>query len=266
RRTACISSQVGCAMGCTFCATAIGGLERNLQTGEITAQVLAINHDLAGQGLGPLTNVVFMGMGEPLANYARVVAAIRLINEGVGIGQRHITLSTSGLAPQIRKLADEGLQITLALSLHQVTDAERELTMPITKRYPIAELMEACRDYVRTTGRRVSFEYALMAGENDSPEHAQKLADLAAPLGAHVNLIPLNPVRGAGHQRPTDAAVSRFRNLLEAEGVAASVRRSRGLDIDAACGQLRRRVEQEAPDEPGKASAPLGGEPTECPS
>ncbi|HEX6972678.1 MAG TPA: 23S rRNA (adenine(2503)-C(2))-methyltransferase RlmN [Limnochordia bacterium] len=239
RHTACISTQAGCGMGCTFCATGLGGLRRNLTSGEIVDQV-ALLAERSGQRV---SHVVFMGMGEPLANYTQVMGAIRLLNHplGFGLGMRHITLSTVGLVPAIRRLAQERLQLVLAVSLHAATDDKRDRIVPINRRYPIGALMEACREYVAATGRRVSFEYALIDGFNDGPEDADALAELAAPLRAHVNLIPLNPVPETGLRRPGPRVIREFASRLRSAHVAVTVRKERGADIEAACGQLRRR-------------------------
>jgi 23S rRNA (adenine2503-C2)-methyltransferase len=250
RRTVCISSQAGCAMGCTFCATGQGGLGRNLQPGEITGQVLAAARWLAdppmesGVTPGPLTNIVVMGMGEPMANYERVWQALRTITDpnGYNLGARHITLSTVGLVPGIRRMAEEPLQINLAVSLHAPNDDLRAQLVPIDRRYPLAELMWAVRDYVSRTHRRVTFEYALMDGINDSAALARQLAALLRGLLCHVNLIPLNPVAGSPYQPSTPEHAATFQAILEAAGIPTTMRQRRGIDIDAGCGQLRQRV------------------------
>jgi 23S rRNA (adenine2503-C2)-methyltransferase len=238
RRTACISTQVGCAMGCTFCATGLAGLERNLGAGEIVDQVLLVAQQT---GERP-THVVFMGMGEPLANYDATLRAVRLLNApyGAGIGMRHLTISTVGLVPQIRRLAAERLQLTLAVSLHAPDDALRAQLVPVNRRWPIAELLAASREYAVATGRRVTLEYVLMAGVNDRDEHARRLATLLRGAPLHLNVIPWNPVYGLQYRRPERAAVQRFAGLVRAAGVAVTVRIERGVEIDAACGQLRR--------------------------
>lgn len=246
RATACISSQAGCAYGCTFCATGKMGLERNLSAGEIVAQVIALARLSATQGQS-LSNIVYMGMGEPLANYDQVMRSIAILNEPACLkfGARRITLSTVGLAPRIRRLADEPWQVNLAVSLHQTTDAARSALMPINKHYPIAEVLDAVREYTRKTHRRVSFEYALMAGVNDTDAVANELVTLLKGLLCHVNLIPLNPVAeavgldGALLTRPTKEHAEAFAAMLVARGLPASVRYSRGTDIAAGCGQLR---------------------------
>ncbi len=238
RRTVCASTQVGCGMACTFCATGLAGLTRNLSAGEIVEQVLLVSHESGERA----THVVFMGMGEPLANYAATLRAVRLLNAPYGprIGMRSMTISTVGLVPQIRRLAHERLQLTLAISLHAPTDDLRTQLVPINLRWPIAELMAAAREYVGITGRRVTFEYVLMGGVNDRPDHARALAALLAGGGMHLNVIPWNPVYGLQYQRPSVQAVHRFAGLVRAGGVPATVRIERGVDIDAACGQLRR--------------------------
>ena len=238
RRTVCISTQVGCGMGCTFCATGLAGLVRNLTAGEIVDQVLLVAQQT---GERP-TNVVFMGMGEPLANYAPTLRAVHLLNTpyGPGIGMRSLTISTVGLVPQMRRLAEERLQLTLAVSLHAPDDELRSQLVPVNRRWPIAELMAAARDYAAITGRRVTFEYVLMAGVNDRDEHARRLGTLLAGGHLHLNVIPWNPVYGLQYRRPTVDAVRRFAGLVRAAGVPVTIRIERGVDIDAACGQLRR--------------------------
>lgn len=238
RRTVCVSTQVGCGMGCAFCATALAGLARNLSAGEIVDQVLLMR-ELTGERV---THVVFMGMGEPLANYEATLRAVRLLNAPYGprIAMRRLTISTVGLVPQIRRLAAERLQLTLAISLHASDDALRSQLVPVNRRWPLAELVAAARDYAAATGRRVTFEYVLMAGVNDGEGRARALAALLAPLGAHVNVIPWNPVYGLAYRRPAPEAVSRFAAVLRRGGVAATIRVDRGVAIDAACGQLQR--------------------------
>jgi len=235
RVTVCISSQAGCGMGCVFCATGQAGLTRQLTAGEIIEQVIRARRRAAPRRLG---NVVFMGMGEPMANYANVWAAIERLHADVGISARRITVSTVGLVPGIRKLAAEVLPVNLAVSLHAANDELRTRLVPPNRRYPIAELVSACRDYVRTTHRRLSFEWALIDGVNDRRSDASELAALAVPLRAHVNLIPLNPTPGYAVRGTPAAGVRAFRDHLERLGVNATVRDTRGSDIDAACGQL----------------------------
>jgi 23S rRNA (adenine2503-C2)-methyltransferase len=238
RRTACVSTQVGCAMGCSFCATGLAGLARNLTAGEIVDQVLLIGRECGER----VTHVVFMGMGEPLANYDATLRAVRLLNAPYGprIGMRNLTISTVGLVPQIRRLAAERLQLVLAVSLHAPNDELRAQLVPVNRRWPIAELMTASRDYAAATRRRVTFEYVLMAGVNDRGEHARQLGALLAGWPAHLNVIPWNPVFGMQYQRPAPAEVHRFVGLVRRAGVAATIRIDRGVDIDAACGQLQR--------------------------
>ena len=239
--TVCISSEVGCAMGCAFCASTLGGLVRRLTPGEMVDQVRFAGLD---SGL-PISNIVLMGIGEPLDNYDNVLKFLRLVNDprGLNIGMRHISLSTCGLVPRIRQLAEENLQLTLSASLHAPTDAVRSQIMPVNKAYPVAALLDACRDYCRKTSRRISFEYAMIRGVNDTPEMAEKLAQLLEGLLAHVNLIPLNDVAESPLKPSTRAAVAAFQKKLEERGIPATVRRTLGGDIDASCGQLRRKYE-----------------------
>jgi len=241
RRTACISTQAGCAMGCTFCATGQMGFARHLTAAEIVEQVVRFAQVLHADG-ERLSNIVFMGMGEPFHNYDASLEAIRRLMVDLGIGARHITVSTVGLVPQIRQFADEGLQVKLAISLHAATDKEREKLLPVNKRYPLADLIDACRYYIEKAGRRVSFEWALIAGKNDTPEQANALGNLLAGMLVHVNLIPLN-LTGGYDGRPSDSeATKRFIAILESYGVPATVRVRRGIDIDAGCGQLKAAV------------------------
>jgi len=258
RRTACISTQAGCGMGCTFCATGQGGLARNLSSGEIVAQVLYLAREIRAQeieranALGyqaqlpehPISNVVLMGMGEPLANFEATWQAIETLadEEGYNLGARRITLSTVGLVPGIRRMAEAGLPINLAVSLHAPDDELRNRLVPVNRRYPLAELLPAVGDYVARTGRRVTFEYALIDGVNDAPEQARALADLLAGLLCHVNLIPLNPTPGSSLQPSPRERVDAFRQELEWAGIPATVRMRRGIDIEAGCGQLRQRA------------------------
>lgn len=254
RATVCVSTQAGCAFGCTFCATGQMGFERHLTAGEIVAQVLYIARELKahpwiapdGQSIDRVTNLVFMGMGEPLHNYANTLKAITILNmpEGLNIGARHMTISTVGLVPAILRLAEEPLQINLAISLHAPNNTMRARTMPITRKYPIEEVLSAVQVYIARTHRQVTFEYVLLAGENDSVEHARELARLLTPLAqfGHVNLIPVNTT-AAGYRPPSGATIRAFRETLRAGGVSSSVRAERGDDIAAACGQLRTRHE-----------------------
>ena len=255
RATVCVSSQAGCAYGCTFCATGQMGFDRHLSAGEIVAQVLLFARELraapwsaaglpGSKPIDHITNIVLMGMGEPLHNYNNVLQALRILNspEGFNLGARHMTVSTVGLVPAIRRLSQEPLQVNLAISLHAPTDALRSQTMPINRKYPLKELLAACQDYIAATGRQVTFEYVLLAGVNDTPTHAQQLAALLAPLRqfAHVNCIPVNATE-ASYRPPTPDAIRAFRAVLFEHGVSNSVRAERGDDIAAACGQLRTR-------------------------
>lgn len=235
RLTVCVSSQVGCPMACDFCATGKGGLIRNLARHEIVDQVLTVQEDFQQR----VSNVVFMGMGESLLNLDSVLAAIRSLNQDVGIGQRSITLSTVGIPGQIRRLGQFQLQVTLAVSLHAPNQALRTQLVPSARQYPLEALLQECREYVEITGRRVTFEYVLLAGVNDLPTHAQELAAHLKGFQSHVNLIPYNPISEADYQRPQPQRIDAFLKILKAHHIAASVRRSRGLEEDAACGQLR---------------------------
>ncbi|UCG23788.1 MAG: 23S rRNA (adenine(2503)-C(2))-methyltransferase RlmN [Chloroflexota bacterium] len=243
RRTICISTQAGCAMGCVFCATGQMGFSRNLSVGEIVAQVLHFARELADDG-NKITNIVFMGMGEPLHNYDSTLMAVDRLtdSEGFNLGARRLTISTVGLVPAIRRYADERRQTPLAVSLHAASDRERNRLIPVARRWPLASLMEACRYYIRQTGRRLTFEWALIARENDTIEQAEQLGRLLSGMLCHVNLIPLNPT--AGYQgRPSDPSrVAAFQKTLAANGVTSSVRVRRGIDIQAGCGQLRDRM------------------------
>lgn len=236
RSTVCVSSQAGCAMACGFCATGQEGFRRHLSTGEIVEQVIR-----AREAAKPrrLSNVVFMGMGEPLANYDAVWGAVRRIHNDLGLSARHITMSTVGLIPGIRRMATEDLPVSLAVSLHAATNELRSELVPINNRYPIDELADACSEYVAASGRRLSFEWALIAGVNDTREQAIALADLCKELRAHVNLIPLNPTPGYLTVGTNAAGVKRFQGWLLERNTNATIRRNRGTDIDAACGQLR---------------------------
>jgi 23S rRNA (adenine2503-C2)-methyltransferase len=241
RRTACISSQAGCAMGCVFCATGQMGFARQLTSTEIFEQAALYARELQQQG-DRLSNIVLMGMGEPFHNYDAVLEAIRRLNRELGIGARHITVSTVGLVPRIRQFADEGLQVTLAISLHAATDDERSALLPVNKKWPIAELIEACRYYVDKTGRRITFEWALIAGQNDTVEEAERLGRLLQGLPCHVNLIPLNPTARFDGAPTAMPEAARFVDILDRYGVPATVRVRRGIDIDAGCGQLKSNV------------------------
>ncbi|MCU1488328.1 MAG: rlmN [Actinomycetia bacterium] len=236
RTTVCVSSQAGCAMACGFCATGQAGFERQLTTGEIVEQV-AVAVDRARPRR--LSNVVLMGMGEPMANYDRMWPAVVRMHDDMGLSARHLTISTVGIVPGIRRLAGEDLPVNLAVSLHAANDTLRDEMVPINRRYPLAELMDACADYLAAKGRRLSFEWALIAGVNDRGSDARELAALANPLGAHVNLIPLNPTPGYATPGTPPEGVRRFRDALRSLGVNATIRQNRGTEIDAACGQLR---------------------------
>ena len=240
RRTLCISTQVGCAYGCKFCASGLDGWSRNLEPGEIVEQVLRAE-ELSGERV---SNIVFMGMGEPLANFANVMAAISIINApwGVGLGARHITLSTSGLVPQIRQLADQPLQVRLAVSLHGATDAVREQIMPVNRKYNVASLLEACAYYTQRKKQWLTFEYILIDGVNDRPEDAVALVRAARKVKAKVNCIPYNNVEGLEWKRPSEARQDAFMAVLEEARIPATIRREKGHDIAAACGQLRRQA------------------------
>jgi 23S rRNA (adenine2503-C2)-methyltransferase len=243
RRTACISSQAGCGMGCSFCATGQMGLQRNLTAGEIVAQVLFTARELARQN-EKLSNVVFMGMGEPLANYDSTLAALRRLTDpdSFNMGQRRITLSTVGLVPGIERFSREGLQVGLAVSLHAATDQLRDTLVPINQRYPLDQLIAACHDYVAQTHRRISFEWALIAGVNDSVDQARALVERVRGLLCHVNLIPLNPTAGYAGAPTSPERVAAFCAELDRNGVPNTVRVRRGIDIQAGCGQLRQRT------------------------
>lgn len=235
RVTVCVSTQAGCAMACSFCATGQAGFRRHLRVGEVIEQVV-----VAARAVAPrrVSNVVFMGMGEPLANYSVTVHALRLLHERRGLSARSLTVSTVGIVPAMIRLAAEGLPLTLAVSLHAANDVDRSALIPINKRYPLAALAAACAQWRETTGRRVSLEWALIDHVNDTSRAAAELSEFARPLGAHVNLIPLNPTPGYA-VRGTDAdGVATFRSWLESRGVAVTVRQTRGRSIDAACGQL----------------------------
>jgi len=237
RRTICVSTQVGCAYGCKFCASGLDGFSRNLDASEIVQQLLAVEK-ASGERID---NVVFMGMGEPLANLANVVRAIRIINApwGLEIGARHITVSTSGLAPQIRQLADEPIQSRVAISLHGATDEVRNTIMPVNRKYNLTTLLAACDYYASRKKQRIYFEYILIAGVNDAEEQAHLLAGHARRLGARVNLIPYNTVEGLEWSRPSREKQERFLSILRGHSIVATLRREKGHDIEAACGQLR---------------------------
>lgn len=235
RLTVCVSSQVGCPMACDFCATGKGGFTRNLAAHEIIDQVLTVQEDFQHR----VSNVVFMGMGEPLLNTENVLAAVRSLNEDIGLGQRSITVSTVGIPGHIRRLAQHQLKVTLAVSLHASNQALREQLIPSARQYPLGALLEECREYVQQTGRRVTFEYILLGELNDFPRHAVELAEQLRGFQSHVNLIPYNPIQEVDYQRPSGDRIQAFVNELKKRHIAVSVRRSRGLAADAACGQLR---------------------------
>jgi len=249
RRTLCISTQAGCAMGCPFCATGQGGFARNLTAGEIVAQVLHYARMLAAEGQH-VTNIVFMGMGEPFANYAATWSAIRRLNDpdGFGLGARAMTLSTVGLVPGILRMIHEPEQVGLAVSLHAATDTLRNQLVPINRRFPLSRLIQACLDYTEATRRRISFEYALMDGINDSDEQAGQLAELVGGMLAHVNLIPLNPTSDSPYRGSPPARVRAFQAALQRRGIPATLRLRRGIDIQAGCGQLRAAARGQGPE------------------
>lgn len=238
--TICISSQVGCRMGCGFCASTIGGLYRSLSPGEILNQIIFAQKDIGER----ISNIVMMGIGEPLDNYDNVVKFLHNINnpEGICIGYRHISLSTCGIADKIIKLAQENLPITLSISLHAPNNEIRSSIMPVNKRYPIEVLLQACKSYQGVTGRRISFEYALISEVNDSDENARELAHLLKGIMCHINLIPVNSVRERNYKKGTAEKIKHFRDYLEKLGMNATVRRELGSDISASCGQLRKKV------------------------
>jgi len=252
RKTICVSTQVGCAMGCKFCASGLLGLQRHLTAGEIVHQLIQVcwqedaHTPRARAELASFDNLVVMGMGEPLHNYDAVLRALTIVNApwGLGFGARRITLSTSGLVPRIRQLAEEPLGVRLAISLHGATDAVREQIMPVNRRYPLAELLPAVRAFAERQGRMVTLEFILIADLNDTRDQAEKLRELARDLHAHVNLIPYNTVAGLPWQRPSVARQEQFAGLLRERGVSVTLRREKGHDIDAACGQLRLRTVQ----------------------
>ena len=246
----CISSQVGCRMGCRFCASTLDGLERNLTTSEMLRQIYQIQK-MTGERV---SNVVVMGTGEPLDNYDNFVKFIHMLSDehGLNISQRSITASTCGIVPNIHRLAGEGLQITLALSLHGSSQEKRQELMPIANKYELSEVLEACDDYYKQTGRRVTFEYSLVAGVNDGPDDVKELTGILKHRNCHLNLIPVNPIKERDFKKPDSKKAMEFQNKLEKNGINVTIRRERGSDIDGACGQLRRRygaVKEERPDE-----------------
>ena len=238
-KTICVSSQIGCKMGCKFCASTGIQFVRSLSAGEIVEQILAVEQDIGDK----ISNVVFMGIGEPFDNYDNVMHAIKIINnqKGLNIGARHISISTSGLVPMIYKFADEELQCTLSISLHATNDEKRSSMMPVNNRYNIEELMKACRYYIEKTNKRISFEYALAKDNNDNSEDAKELVKLLKGMLCHVNLIPINKIENGKYTKSTNENIIKFRDYLNEKGIVATIRRELGSDIDAACGQLRRK-------------------------
>ena len=238
-KSICVSSQIGCKMGCKFCASTGIPFIRNLSAGEIVEQILAVEQNTCEQ----ISNVVFMGIGEPLDNYDNVIKAIRILNnpKGLNIGARHISVSTSGLVPRIYDLANENIQCTLSISLHASNDQKRSAMMPVNNRYNIAELMKACKDYIAITNKRISFEYALAKDNNDNLEDAKELVGLLKGMLCHVNLIPINKIENGKFTKSTNENIIKFRDYLNDKGIVATIRRELGSDIDAACGQLRRK-------------------------
>jgi 23S rRNA (adenine2503-C2)-methyltransferase len=249
RRTACISTQAGCAMGCVFCATGQMGFARHLTPVEIYAQAAYFAGDLEARG-ERLSNIVLMGMGEPFHNYDSSLAAIHMLMERLGIGARHITVSTVGLVPQIRRFAEEGLQVKLAVSLHAATDEERAALLPVNKRYPLRDLIAACHEYVTRVGRRMTFEWTAINGQNDTPEQAHALGRLLNGLKCHVNIIPLNPTKGFDGNPTALIRIGDFIDILATYGVPATTRVRRGIDIAAGCGQLKSDVLKKAKPSP----------------
>ena len=243
----CISSQAGCRMGCVFCASTIGGLKRNLSASEMLGQIYQIQKIIGER----VSNVVIMGTGEPLDNYNNFLKFIHILTDehGLNISQRNVTVSTCGIVPKILELAEERLQITLALSLHGSTQEKRRKLMPVANKYELGEVLAACDTYFKKTGRRVTFEYSLVHEVNDTDEDAKELSELLAPRNCHLNLIPVNPVKERSFQRPSRKSALNFKNKLEKSGINVTIRREMGSDIDGACGQLRRRYEEETMNE-----------------
>lgn len=238
-KTICVSSQIGCKMGCKFCASTGIAFVRSLTAGEIVEQIIAVEQDIKDR----ISNIVFMGIGEPLDNYENVIKAIRIINhpKGLNIGARHISVSTSGLVPRIYDLAKENIPCTLSISLHATNNEKRSAMMPVNNAYPIEELIKACKDYIATTNRRISFEYALAKDNNDNLEDAKELIKLLKGMLCHVNLIPINKIENGKFTKSTNENIIKFRDYLNEHGIVATIRRELGSDIDAACGQLRRK-------------------------
>lgn len=257
RHTVCLSSQVGCALGCTFCATGLQGWARDLTAGEMVEQVLHFARRLRQEG-EHVTNVVYMGMGEPFLNYDAVLHSINVLTErgGFGLGARHITVSTSGVVPGIRRFAHDGGQVGLAISLHAAEDAQRSRLVPLNRRYPVAELLDACREYLARTNRRISFEYTMLAGVNDGPDQAAALAGLLRGLLCHVNLIPWNHVAGIEYRPSSPVVIAAFRDQLAVYGIPVTIRDTRGSRITAACGQLRTETIRERRRGPVPAPSP----------
>jgi 23S rRNA (adenine2503-C2)-methyltransferase len=238
----CISSQAGCRMGCLFCASTKAGFGRNLTSGEMLAQIAVVSADISER----ISNIVIMGIGEPLDNYEQLILFLKAVNEpdGLGVGMRHISVSTCGLVDEMLKFTKEGLPVTLSISLHAPNDDMRRKMMPIANRYPMKELLDACRNHVRATNRRITFEYALFGGVNDQPEHARELAGRLKGMLCHVNLIPANEFEGSLFKRSKKETIQKFQDILVEHGINATLRRELGTDILAACGQLRRTVEE----------------------
>ncbi|MBR2744115.1 MAG: 23S rRNA (adenine(2503)-C(2))-methyltransferase RlmN [Clostridia bacterium] len=238
-KTVCVSSQIGCKMGCKFCASTGIKFVRNLTAGEIVEQIIAVEQDINDK----ISNIVFMGIGEPLDNYDNVIKAIKILNnqKGLNIGTRHISVSTSGIVPRIYDLANENIQCTLSISLHATTDEKRSSMMPVNNRYNIEELLKACKDYIKITNKRISFEYALAKDNNDNLEDAKRLVKLLKGMLCHVNLIPINKIENGAYTKSTNENIIKFRDYLNDNGIVATIRRELGSDIDAACGQLRRK-------------------------
>ena len=249
----CVSSQAGCRMGCKFCASSGIAFSRDLTPGEILGQIIAVNKNRDIR----IGHIVIMGIGEPLDNYDNMIKFLRLVTspDGLNISARKISLSTCGIVPNIRRLAAENIPVTLSVSLHNPFDDERSEIMPVNKRFPLDELFAACREYVKTTGRRITFEYSLIAGVNDSKRHAGELCRRLAHMQCHVNIIPVNKVTGTGFERPDKAAIEKFKGYLEERGIEATVRRELGRDISAACGQLRKSVIEEEKQDAGGENA-----------
>ena len=238
-KTVCVSTQIGCKMGCKFCASTGIKFIRNLSAGEIVEQILAVEQDIGEN----ISNIVYMGIGEPLDNYDNVIKSIRIMNnqKGLNIGARHISVSTSGLVPKIYDLAQENIPCTLSISLHATTDEQRSKMMPVNNAYNISQLLQACKDYIKTTNRRISFEYALAKDNNDNLEDAKRLVKLLKGMLCHVNLIPINKIENGTFTKSTNENIIKFRDYLNDNGIVATIRRELGSDIDAACGQLRRK-------------------------